>query len=298
MMTNKYNQPRCQRALWVAAAMGLLAMSALRATPASVPSIDSGVPFFYYQDIATAADWYENKLGLKKFADEGWVVIFELTPTSYIGLVNATDGTLHPIEEKGALLSIETEELEAWYERLRDVEGINMLHGIEVGGHGLIEAFSMTDPGGYIVEFFRWRMGQGPKKVMVRGAVPGRTLISSGSKWEDLAAYSRAVVDGDWIFVSGTVGFNSDSSLPEDFDDQMDNIFMNISSALGKADASLLDIVRVRCFLVDAKYVEPMAKKLYEYLGKVRPANTTVITGLAAKGALIEVEVTALRRRN
>ena len=52
-----------------------------------------------------------------------------------------------------------------------------------------------------------------------------RTLISSGSKWEELAAYSRAVVDGDWIFLSGTVGFNpEDNTIPQDFDQQMDDI--------------------------------------------------------------------------
>lgn len=123
-----------------------------------------------------------------------------------------------------------------------------------------------------------------------------RTLISSGSKWEELAAYSRAVVDGDWIFVSGTVGFNpEDSSIPADFDQQMDNIFRNISSALTKAGAGLRDIVRVRCYIVDARYVVPMSNKLRQYLGDVRPANTTVVTQLAAEGALIEIEVTALR---
>jgi len=125
-----------------------------------------------------------------------------------------------------------------------------------------------------------------------------RTLISSGSKWEELAAYSRAVVDGDWIFVSGTVGFNpEDSSIPQDFDEQMDNIFSNISNALAKADAELADIVRVRSFIVDTEYVVPMSRKLRQYLGAIRPANTTVVTKLAAEGALIELEVTALRRK-
>ncbi len=128
-------------------------------------------------------------------------------------------------------------------------------------------------------------------------AVAERRLIKSGSKWEELAAYSRAVVEGDWIFVSGTVGFNpKDSSISPDFDDQMDQIFSNISWALGEADAELADIVRVRCFLVDAAYVEAMSRKLHQYLGDVQPANTTVITALAAEGALIEVEVTAHRR--
>jgi enamine deaminase RidA (YjgF/YER057c/UK114 family) len=124
-----------------------------------------------------------------------------------------------------------------------------------------------------------------------------RTLISSGSKWEEMAAYSRAVVDGDWVFVSGTVGFNSkDSSISEDFDQQMDQIFTNIENALTKAGAKLEDLVRVRCFIVDTKYVVPMSKKLHQYLGNIRPANTTVVTQLAAKGALIEIEVTALKR--
>ncbi len=125
-----------------------------------------------------------------------------------------------------------------------------------------------------------------------------RTLISSGSKWEELAAYSRAVVDGDWIFLSGTVGFNpEDDTIPQDFDQQMDNIFSNISNALAKADAELADIVRVRCFIVDTEYVVPMSTKLRQYLEDIRPANTTVVTQLAAEGALVELEVTALRRK-
>ena len=125
-----------------------------------------------------------------------------------------------------------------------------------------------------------------------------RTLISSGSKWEDLAAYSRAVVDGDWVFVSGTVGFDpADSSLPADFDQQMDNIFSNITRALAQADAKLADIVRVRCYLVSTEYVQAMSTKLHQYLSDVRPTNTTIITALAAEGALIEIEVTALKRK-
>ena len=125
-----------------------------------------------------------------------------------------------------------------------------------------------------------------------------RTLISSGSKWEELAAYSRAVVDGDWIFLSGTVGFNpEDNTIPQDFDQQMDNIFSNVSIALANADAEFADIVRVRCFIVDTEYVVPMSAKLRQYLQDIRPANTTVVTQLAAEGALIELEVTALRRK-
>jgi len=136
--------------------VGILINVAASAKETENPSIASGVPFFYYQDLQGAADWYENKLGLKKVTSENWVVIFELTPTSHLGLVNATGGSLKPTENKGSLLSIETADLEGWWDKLKDVEGINMIHGIEVGAKGMIEEFRMSDPEGYVVEFFRW----------------------------------------------------------------------------------------------------------------------------------------------
>jgi len=140
------------------------------------------------------------------------------------------------------------------------------------------------------------QMAVAANAVAAEDAAP-RRLISSGSKYEELAAYSRAVVVGDWIFISGTVGFDpEDGAIPADFDAQMDQIFATLKATLAEADASLADIVRVRCFLVDGDYVMPMAAKLREYLGDIRPTNTTVITELAAQGALIEIEVTALRR--
>lgn len=122
------------------------------------PPITGGVPFFYYNDLKAAADWYENQLGLKKVAEKNWVVVFELTPSSYIGLVNASGGSMVPTEKKGALLSIEAQELEAWYEYLKDKPGVELIHGIEEGASGMIEEFRMEDPGGYIVEFFRWKL--------------------------------------------------------------------------------------------------------------------------------------------
>lgn len=121
------------------------------------PSISAGVTFFYYDDLDEAVDWYENKLGLNKVTDEGWVVIFEWTDFLHLGLVNATQGSLRPTEDKGAMYSIDTAELEAWYEKLKDIAGINMTQGIQESTNGMIEVFSVTDPGGYIVEFFRWR---------------------------------------------------------------------------------------------------------------------------------------------
>lgn len=142
--------------------------------------IAGGVTFFYYQDLAKAADWYEHKLGFRRVADEGWVVIIEITPTSFIGLVNATDGTLRPIAEKGALLSIETPDLEGWYERLTATPGSNITQDIEIGAQGKIDEFRLEDPGGYTVEFFRWRdrpcshagQGKGIKTLSGSAACP------------------------------------------------------------------------------------------------------------------------------
>ena len=132
----------------------------------AAPTIKAGVPFFYYHNLEEAAAWYEHKLGLKKHADEDWVVIFELNPSSHIGLVNASSGAMQPTKEKGAMLSIETDDLEGWYEKLQSTEGINMINGIEVGAQGLIDEFTVQDPGGYTVEFFRWRVD--PLRFMQR----------------------------------------------------------------------------------------------------------------------------------
>lgn len=159
--------------LLFATALGGVGIGRVCASELSHPTIAGGVPFFYYADLKVAADWYEHKLGLKRATDEDWVVIFELTPTSYIGLVNATGGSLRPDSTKGALLSIETAELEAWWEKLKDVDGIDMIHGVETGAGGMIEEFRMYDPGGYIVEFFRWRQGRPEASKYAESAIGG-----------------------------------------------------------------------------------------------------------------------------
>ena len=135
----------------------LLFAQGFASQPHANPSVAAGVTFFYYDNLDEAADWYENKLGLNKLTDEGWVVIFELTDSSHLGLVNATEGSLKPTENKGAMFSIDTVDLEAWYEKLKGVDGINMRQGMQESTNGMIEVFSVTDPGGYIIEFFRWR---------------------------------------------------------------------------------------------------------------------------------------------
>jgi enamine deaminase RidA (YjgF/YER057c/UK114 family) len=124
-----------------------------------------------------------------------------------------------------------------------------------------------------------------------------RKLISSGSKWEEIAAYSRAVVDGEWIFISGTAGVNPETGkVPEEFDAQMDQIFKTLKATLEQADAGLEDIVRLRCYIVDRKYVLPMSNKLREYLADIRPASLAIVTQLPMEDALIEIEATAKKR--
>lgn len=125
-----------------------------------------------------------------------------------------------------------------------------------------------------------------------------RRLISSGSPFERDIGYSRAVVDGDWIFVSGTTGFDyATMSIADDVATQTEQCFRNISKALDEAGASLADIVRVHYILpngADFPDCWPVTRK---YLGDVRPAATMFSAGLADPRMKIEIEVTA-RLRN
>jgi enamine deaminase RidA (YjgF/YER057c/UK114 family) len=124
-----------------------------------------------------------------------------------------------------------------------------------------------------------------------------RKLISSGSKFEAEIGYSRAVVDGDWIFVSGTTGFDYGSmAISEDVAEQADQTFRNIKSAMEQAGFSLADTVRVHYILPKADDFEACWPVLKKYLGDVRPAATMFVAGLADPRMKIEIEVTAKKR--
>ena len=125
-----------------------------------------------------------------------------------------------------------------------------------------------------------------------------RTLISSGSPFEEQIAYSRAVVQGDWIFVSGTTGFDySTMSISPIVETQAKQCLENISQALHKAGASLADVVRVHYILPNGSDFEKCWPVLREYFGNVRPAATMISAQLLDPRMLIEIEVTALRQR-
>jgi enamine deaminase RidA (YjgF/YER057c/UK114 family) len=124
-----------------------------------------------------------------------------------------------------------------------------------------------------------------------------RKLISSGSSFEQEIGYSRAVVDGNWVFVSGTTGFDyNDMSIDENIEVQTEQCMKNIESALVKAGAKWSDIVRVMYILPDAAEFEKCWSILRKYLGDVRPAATMISAGLADERMKIEIQVTALKQ--
>jgi enamine deaminase RidA (YjgF/YER057c/UK114 family) len=121
-----------------------------------------------------------------------------------------------------------------------------------------------------------------------------RSLISSGSTFEELIGYSRAVVDGDWIFVSGTTGFDDAAmSISDNLLEQTEQCLKNIESALRQADSTLKDVVRVLYILPDASEFEQCWPVLRRYFGDVRPAATIISAGLADPRMKIEIQVTA-----
>ncbi|MDA1089097.1 MAG: RidA family protein [Proteobacteria bacterium] len=124
-----------------------------------------------------------------------------------------------------------------------------------------------------------------------------RRNISQGSKFEELAGYSRAVVDDPWVFVSGTTGFDyAAGTISDDITEQTEQIFRNLNWALKEAGASLDDVVRVRVYLAAAEYFKPVAAVLGREFASVRPTNTTVVTDLVYPTMKVEIEVTAKKR--
>ncbi len=124
-----------------------------------------------------------------------------------------------------------------------------------------------------------------------------RRLISSGSSFEAQIGYSRAVVAGDWVFVSGTTGFDyATMTISDDVAVQAGQCLKNIEAALREAGASLADVVRVNYVLPIVSDFEPCWPALREAFGEVRPAAMMITAGLADPRMKIEIEVTALKR--
>lgn len=123
-----------------------------------------------------------------------------------------------------------------------------------------------------------------------------RKRISSGSTFEKQIGYSRAVVAGDWVLVSGTTGFDyATMSIADDILQQTEQCLKNIEAALREAGSSLKDVVRVTYVLPDGTEFERCWPVLRQYFGEVRPAATMISAGLVDPRIKIEIEVTALK---
>lgn len=124
-----------------------------------------------------------------------------------------------------------------------------------------------------------------------------RKLISSGSDFEKKIGYSRAVVRDNWVFVSGTTGFNyNDMTISDDVAQQADQCLRTISKVLNEAGASLSDVVRVQYILPNKLDFELCWPILNKYFGEIRPAATMWEAGLLDARMKIEIEVTALKK--
>ncbi len=125
-----------------------------------------------------------------------------------------------------------------------------------------------------------------------------RKLISTGSTFEEQAAYSRAVIDGDLIFVSGTTGFDyTKMEISGTIEEQTEQCLKNITETLAKAGSSLREVVRVLYIVPVASEFEKCWPVLRRYFGDIRPAATMISAGLADERMKIEIEVTARRKR-
>ena len=121
-----------------------------------------------------------------------------------------------------------------------------------------------------------------------------RRLVSSGSTFEAEIAYSRAAVDGEWVFVSGTTGFDYRTmTISEGLSEQTEQCLRNIQAALSEAGATLADVVRVTYVLPKADEFRDCWPVLRRYFGEIRPAAMMISAGLADPRMRIEIEVTA-----
>ena len=122
-----------------------------------------------------------------------------------------------------------------------------------------------------------------------------RENISSGSKWEPLLGYSRAVKVGQFVFVAGTTGSNAEGKIEGDVRAQTEQALRNIGAALGKAGATLSDVVRTRIFVRDISQWEAIGRAHGDVFGEIRPAMAMVeVSKLIAPEMLVEIEADAI----
>lgn len=124
-----------------------------------------------------------------------------------------------------------------------------------------------------------------------------RRLLSTGSPMEAAYGYSRAVVDGDLVFVSGTTGYDyATMTMPEDAAEQARNIWRTVADVLAEAGSEMGRVLRVQTFVTDRAFCEPVLAVSGEILREIRPAaGIYIVAGLLNPQMKVEIEVTARR---
>lgn len=124
-----------------------------------------------------------------------------------------------------------------------------------------------------------------------------RILISTGSPFEKVAGYSRAVVQGPWCFVAGTTGYDyATMTMPDDVAEQAENIMKTVSRALADAGFTLADVIRANYIITDRAYADAVFAVVGRYFRDIRPAATMIVAELIKPEMKVEIELTALKR--
>ena len=120
--------------------------------------ISEHIVMLYYKDLEKVRYFYSNILGLRITMENDWVILFQLTPQSFIGTVKeGSAGGFHKAQEKNAVMvSLATTEISKWYEHLKQYDDIHFIKDLYDATSLPMKAFLITDPGGYTVEFYQW----------------------------------------------------------------------------------------------------------------------------------------------
>jgi len=134
-----------------------LSTAAAGEAPMPTPSINEQYTMLYYKDMKAPRKFYGGLLGLSSAMDDEWLSLYQLTPASYIGVIKEGEGSWHKVQENNAvMISIVTDDVDGWYERIRQDSSVSILKEIYNNQSVPIRAFLVQDPGGYTVEFFQW----------------------------------------------------------------------------------------------------------------------------------------------
>jgi len=251
-------------------------------------TIASAIPQLRTTNLAESVRFYTTTVGLTlEFQYQDFYAgIRAGRQLFHLKLVDEKDPSIEFVDHGEHFhLYLEIDDAAAAAEALKK-KGVRLVKDVHETPWGTRE-FAVKDDQGHTLYF-----GQRQEENTVT-----RRLISSGSSFENEIGFSRAVVDGDWVFVSGTTGFDYRSmTISESVTDQAEQCLRNIQSALEQAGASLRDVVRVTYILPETKDFPPCWPILKKYLGDIRPAATMISAGLADPRIRIEIEVTAHRQ--